>query len=244
MYANFSSDLFDDLDIECKYHSEETFVSLLGSIPKDYLAMCSLNCQSLKSKHVDINNFLTHLELSNVDLHFLGIQEVWQAHLINPNLTNFKGYNLFTKTRLNSRGGGVGFLIKDYFHCEILYEDYFIENISETIVLKVKYLGNEFILVNIYRPPNNSNFALNSFFETFDSLLDQIHQDHNDTPMFLFGDYNINLFSAAADPSGPAAKFLESLAFNGILNLVTRATRVTVDTFSLIDIIGTNCFFF
>ena len=243
MYANFSSDLFDDLDIECRYYSEESFVDLLGTLPKNYLAMCSLNCQSLKSKYVDINNFLTHLEMNNSNLHFFGIQEVWQAHLINPNLTNFKGYNLFTKTRVDSRGGGVGFLIKDHFHCEVLFEEFFIENIFESIVLKVKYLDNEFILANIYRPPNNSNFALNSFFESFDNLLDQIHQDHNDSCLFLFGDFNINLLSAAADPSGPAAKFLETLAFNGILNLVSRATRITTDTFSLIDIIGTNCFF-
>ncbi len=243
MYANFSSDLFDDLNIECKYYSEESFTNLLSTLSKDYLAMCSLNCQSLNSKHVDINNFLTHLEMKNENMHFLGIQEVWQAHLINPNLIKFKGYKLFTKTRVNSRGGGVGFIIRDYFHCEELYENFFVENIFEIMVLKVKYLGNEYILLNCYRPPHNSNSDLKSFFEFFDNLLDQIHQDHNNTPLFVFGDYNINLFAAAADPSGPAARFLETLAFNGILNLVSRATRVTLDSFSLIDIIGTNCFF-
>jgi hypothetical protein len=75
------------------------------------VVFASLNVRSLMSSHEQLSLLLTNLIQNNVNLAVVALQEVWAVPY--PDLVNIPGFNLILNSRSSSRGGGVGFYIKD-----------------------------------------------------------------------------------------------------------------------------------
>jgi len=82
----------------------------------------SLNAQSLQSKYEKLCAFILELCNNDILIDAIAIQETWQ--LPYPDLMQIPGYTLHYKTRVFSRGGGVGFYIRNDLNSKI------IENLS------------------------------------------------------------------------------------------------------------------
>jgi hypothetical protein len=78
--------------------------------PKNHI-FASLNVRSLMSNHEQLSALLIDLVRNNVNLVAVALQEVWSVPY--PELVKIPGFNLILNTRKNSRGGGVGFYIKE-----------------------------------------------------------------------------------------------------------------------------------
>ena len=85
----------------------------------------------------------------------------------------------------------------------------------------------------IYRKPNSN---LRYFNEKISHFLDQMQQENN--LVYLLGDYNINLINS--DTHDLTAEFTDILYSNEFLPLISRPTRITPDSATLIDNIFTN----
>ena len=85
----------------------------------------------------------------------------------------------------------------------------------------------------IYRIPNNN---LSYFNEKISHFLDQMQRENN--IVYLLGDYNVNLINS--DTHDLTAEFTDIMYSNEFLPLISRPTRITPDSATLIDNIFTN----
>jgi hypothetical protein len=171
----------------------------------------------------------------NLDINSIALQEVWSVP--HPELAKIPGFNLILKTREKSRGGGVGFYLKDSLDFKILHDlSPFIEKEFECLTIETTLHERKVILSNIYRSPtpiNNiyNSQQINSFNTRLESHLHSLSQLNPDS--FVFLDSNINLLKLPNNQS--AFDYLETVHNNGFLQLVSKASRIVNDSFSLID---------
>ena len=126
----------------------------------------------------------------------------------------------------NRCGGGVLVYYNENLSCEPI-------NISaapvESVWLKVKVKKDVFIIGNVYRPPNSGP----TYLEKLLDVIEQVYamSDH----VVLLGDLN---FDCLANRVSPEINMIESI-FN-MHQLVQTATRETLTTKTLLDVILTN----
>ena len=92
---------------------------------------------------------------------------------------------------------------------------------------------NDVIIGVIYRPPDTD---INSFVAIITDILSVIKAERK--TCYLLGDFNINLINVSNHM--PTAEFLEVMYSHAFNPLITKPTRVTGNTATLIDNIFTN----
>ena len=79
------------------------------------LNLMHINCRSLKKNFEPVKNFLNFL---SVPISVLAVTETW----LNDSLHDvffIKGYNFFSKCRINKSGGGVGLYVNSELSCKV-----------------------------------------------------------------------------------------------------------------------------
>ena len=114
---------------------------------------------------------------------------------------------------------------------ELTYATETIECIFVEIVIDKQ---KNMIIGCIYRPPNSD---INVFNEKMQNILEHKCFQKN-KKVSILGDYNINLLHH--ETHSPTANFLNVMLSNGLLPAISKPTRVTDGTASLIDNIFTN----
>ena len=135
----------------------------------------------------------------------------------------------------NKRGGGVGMYISKqliFKICDDLVQN--IEDVIETMFIEIcRPSGKNLIIGVIYRPPN-SKFEL--FENAINAILYKIERENK--ICYLAGDFNVDLLkSESCDFSN---RFIEQLFTSSFFPLITKPTRITAHTATLIDNIYTN----
>ena len=124
----------------------------------------------------------------------ISLQETWTFPLTNENELKIEGYKLILNSRVASRGGGVGFYVKNGLNFKKIESMTIMhEKIFECIGLELKI--NDFLLCigNFYRPPHfteNDKGSMN-FFNMFENWLDIMNDQYLN--VILCGDFNVNL---------------------------------------------------
>ena len=85
----------------------------------------------------------------------------------------------------------------------------------------------------IYRPPNSN---LDNFLTYISATLDSMRKENK--LCYVMGDFNLNLFNA--DKHEKTGEFVDVMFANHFLPLITKPTRVTQKSATLIDNIFTN----
>ena len=93
-------------------------------------------------------------------------------------------------------------------------------------------IGRNIVLGVIYRPPKSSH---NEFLTALDDILQ--NQSLRNKDCIRTGDFNINMLS---NRYTPASDFLDNLLSASFLPLISKPTRVTNHSATLLDIICTN----
>ena len=119
-------------------------------------------------------------------------------------------FNLLGKNQLSNVG------------CEDLWVSLNFPGVQRTVVIAV-----------IYRHPRSDS---NAFIETLNNKLGEIDCNKND--FYLMGDINLNI--SESDCSSSSINYLSMLESNGVFQLITKPTRVTKNSASLIDHIFTS----
>ena len=93
--------------------------------------------------------------------------------------------------------------------------------------------GRDLLIAVIYRPPNTD---MKLFIDAMRDVLEKVQQENK--LLYLVGDYNINLLNV--DSHSLTADFNDTIYSYSLVPLITRPTRVTETSATLIDNIFTN----
>ena len=240
IYGDYFNDFENEFGINCVFSDEQGVIQKIKTFNENLLSIFSLNCQSLHSKFDNIVSTIDSFSTNEIHLNALCFQELWLNNDANMDNYRINNYDWYTKLRKKSRGGGVGILVSKYYKVDKLFDKFcFKENILESICLKLTYKNSKFCILNCYRPPNQSNDEIEEFFEIFLDLIDKISAMN--LPYFITGDFNFDLFKLN-NLNSNSMRIIEAFSFNGIINTITRATRITNHSATLLDLFGVGNF--
>ena len=184
-----------------------------------------------------INKFGFFKELLNsLDANFklIGLTETW---LKDFNEVNFEllNYDYIGSHRGNEKGGGVGLYIAKQLRYKIRKDlKTEIEGTIETIFIEIKRdSGKNIIIGVVYRPPNKK---LEIFQNEINKIIGKMEKENKIS--YLMGDFNIDLLKS--ESSEHANNFAEQLFTSSVIPLITKPTRITSHTATLIDNNFTN----
>lgn len=187
--------------------------------------MINLNAQSLRNKQEQFEHVLL-----SYDPHIAVISETW-LHPDDPDSCLFPpSYTCYRKDR-KTRGGGTAVLVKSGVPSYQLPE---IDVYHESVLCKCEFLGNQIIVVGLYRPPNaEPDFLL--------KLYDQLNQYRNHL-LLVVGDFNLPCINWETLKCGPTdipncEIFLDMLLAFNLTQTVLLPTRVTSSTSSILDLV-------
>jgi len=224
-------------DINCDYSAQCNDFVINAN-----LSILSLNVQSMNAKYNDLRELICNFKNSSPP-DIICLQELWQF----PANTNFSlpGYSpLVYKLRANNvNGGGVGIFVKSSLKFTVNpILSVFHDRIFECIVVEVSLqAGRKIIVGSAYRPgtkhPRMSITDQNSIFsDLFSNLISTLAD--SSLPVYLLGDLNIDVLKY--NKCAMATDYIDTLFSFGFIQIITKPTRCTGNSATLIDHCITN----
>ena len=163
------------------------------------------------------------------------LAETWLTKT-NTKRVNMPGYKFVGSHRKSKRGGGVGMLISQ--NLEFRVRDDLSLNIPnfESITVELKTHQENVLLCSIYRPPNSKD---RDFLKNYSRLLRKFTP--KEIKNLVIGlDHNLDLLKY--DKHKVTSEFIEHNLENHLLPTITKPTRITRSTATLLDniILGEN----
>ena len=193
---------------------------------KNDLSVLQINIRGLLNKQNDLLNLANRLT-GKTKLDIMILQETWLTQS-NKHLVNILGYRHYMQHHTGKKGGGVSLLISNELtsqKCENLCHN---ESYLECCTIEVKLPLLKLIVSSVYRPSNTDS---NSFNRLFDKLLNSICKKSNNSLIGL--DHNLDLLKSHSHK--PTHSFLENTLDNAHVPIITRPTRITKSSATLID---------
>ena len=225
----------------CKYSDMNNFIEE-NHFYKDKFSVYSNNIRSLPNKWNDFREHMNDFISENFKFSIVCLQEIWNIPpFFNPVLTGYKPLMYKTRDPSGSNtnaGGGVGVFVDDKYESEMVDRlSIFIPHVFESVTVRVNISKNKFILVcNIYRPNTGPSAGVKIFNEYLGELLEKINNDSllkNHEDLILAGDFNIDLLKANVHQD--SGNYLDILLNNNIYPTISKPTRITQNSATLID---------
>ncbi len=227
------------MDIDnCKYYSPDQFTEL-SQDNNDTMSIFCVNCQSINAHWDGLSDLLCELNSESHKFDFIGLTEIFKIHE-HTNYT-IEGYHpILYKCRPESEisRGGVALYINENLNYSIRDDlSVFIPHVYESIFVEIQMCMNKsFIVGVVYRPPTPPHANLDLFSQSFINIVNTINDEHK--KLLVAGDFNIDMLKFQNHPK--THSFVEEIFTLGLTPLITRPTRVTTHSATLIDHIYTN----
>ena len=214
----------------CDYHFESSFNKLLKKVKIDNEPFSIIH-ENIRSTPKNLDKLVNYL--MNIELQFsiIGLTETWlKEH--SKDLYNIDGYSPVHNIRESRTGGGVSLYIKENIDYRIR-EDLTVSNdLMETLFIEIDkdtFGKNKNTIVGVvYRPPDTD---IDCFNKSVAELLSKTHSKNN--LLYVMGDFNINLINV--DKHIGTHDFLDIIYENTLFPAITKPTRVTINSATLID---------
>ncbi len=225
---------FDIITNTCKYYELNELKQQLKH-NQNCISMCSLNCQGLRS-HWDA--FCKLMISDNTGLFdIIGITELFGMSVGECALNGYHPLEYRTRNDTDRSRGGVGIYVKNNLSYKIRHDlSIFIPHICESLFIEVQCKNKNIIVGIIYRPNTPPRADLDVFMHTLHELQQNLNNEHADS--FLLGDFNIDLLRFSEHSK--TNDFLDNTFSSGFTPLITKPTRITVTSATLIDHIYAN----
>ena len=213
----------DSLNDYCTYLDYDEYEEL--SSKGQNLSIIQLNIRGLLGKLNDLSSLIKKGNENKISAVLLC--ETW-VRTEPRKLVSIPGYDIFSKERVGKKGGGVGILLDKQLvgkrrpDLEINSRQY------ENIVVELKRNTQNILLVSGYRAPNTSQ---NEFITDFVKHVDLL----NETKMqVIVGiDHNMDLLKCSTQRN--TQHFLEEILSHKLMPCITKPTRLTHSSATLID---------
>lgn len=232
---NYDLDPDNHLDFDatrCTYFIEDQInVATKDRLKPPSFSVIHLNARSL------VNNFDKFKQLfDNIDHSFsaIGVTETWlNDH--NSDQVNIPGYNFISNNRSTKIGGGTGIYLQSHFEFKSRNECNFSNpDVIESLFIEICIPnGKNIIAGTIYRPPNKN---IEEFLEVLNQITSTITKENKHC--YIMGDFNIDLLQHDKHPT--TNQFLDNMFSFMLCPIITRPTRLTSHSATLIDNIFTN----
>jgi len=203
-----------------------------SALPPSPFAVFHSNIQGLLSNKCEL---LSTLNALNFTFPIICLSETWLT-VNNKDSVDLPGYNHEGRVRLKKSRGGVSIFIRDQLsykvRSDLSHMDDEIESIFIEIERSVVGAGQNVIIGCVYRPPKAS---ANAFNDSLKGTLESISREKKH--VFISGDFNFNLLNA--EKHLPISTFVETLFSHSLFPSITKPTRITEVSATLID----NIFF-
>jgi len=199
------------------------------------LSILHTNIRSINKNFLSLASYLQTLEHS---FDVIGLSETWLSEIAADSF-KVQGYNSESIFRSNKTGGGVSFLIKDTIQYNVRHDLVRNNEVLESLFIELPncyYNTNtqsSVIIAVLYRPPNSN---MQNFIDQFTVILSTIKDEGK--ICYIVGDTNINLLNVSTHAL--TSSFYETLYSFGFLPLITKPTRITENSSTLIDNIFCN----
>ena len=214
-------DLFSEINDTCDYIDHLDSMELTAAD----LVTLQLNVRSLIKKQADLLRLLTK---ANIDI--CTINETWLTKE-NEKLVSVKNYDFISAVRNSPKhGGGVGILIKQnlkYKKRPDINKGH-ASTLLEIVAIEIETHGKNIIVCSVYRPPNTD---ASEFLKEFECFLSSLKEENKDIIIGL--DHNFDLIKCETHSN--TRKFVELCMDKGIWPTITRPTRITKSTATLLD---------
>lgn len=196
-------------------------------ISKNSFNSIHLNIQSLPAKYEKLKELLNHFKDKNVTIDCILLCETFLNDTIADTF-QIPGYNLFYSNRKKKSRGGVAIYLHKR-HQYLIRNDLaiFVEGEFESIFIEIK-APKKTLIGEVYRVPNTNP---TSSLENYDAILQKITNYTN--PVIIGTDQNFNLLKT--DTHDKTRELLDLFLTNGLLPVITKPTRITHNTATLID---------
>ena len=197
------------------------------------LRIMHLNIQSLPAKIDDLRALLYKLQSEGTVVDVILVCETF--------LTDWKvssceidNYNLYESHRKTKSGGGVAVYVNKNIKTEKRGDlQVFVEGHIESEFIEINLYGKSYIIGELYRIPGSD---LQLFFNHYETLVSKVNAEKK--VLIIGTDQNIDYLKL--DQHENTAKFLDMNFQLGLVPMITRPTRITSKTATLIDNIYTN----
>ncbi|XP_065658632.1 uncharacterized protein LOC136083154 [Hydra vulgaris] len=223
-------DYFNEKNIVSEYYSVRESTQFFSK-KKNNFSILNLNIRSI-NKNFDNLKLLLH-DL-NHDFKIISLTETWlksNEKNCNYELNNYVSIHQPRKTHV---GGGVSIFIHKSINF-ILRNDVNVNDTDcESLCIEITNKATKNIIINsIYRKPGGN-------FKIFKSYLKNFLSNTNITKkhVYLTGDYNINLLNHSSNVN--VQYFLNTLIQHDIIPTISKSTRITNTSSTLLDNIFTN----
>ena len=161
------------------------------------------------------------------------MSETWLKSSMLISVYNVPNYSFVHTCRDSKIGGGVALYISESVDF-LERPDLTINNsFLQTAFIEIVDANSKNIIVgNIYRPPYTD---IDSFLGELDSLLSSIQTETK--LLYLMGDYNINLNT---ESHAKSKEFLDTMFLYNLFPVITKPTRISDNSATVIDNIFTN----
>ena len=231
---NYYHDINYLLTYKCHYYHEDSFSNevIKQSVPNMF-SICHVNIRSAKK---NLRDFTNYLSLLNHNFSVIALSETWLQE-DECELYDIDGYQMESVCRTNKTGGGVSLCIKSGISYTLRKDLCITSNELECIFIEISSgnlsFARNIVVASIYRPPNTN---INQFNESIIPILNKLRKEKK--ICYLTGDFNLDLFKS--DSHTGTTDFLNVMHTHAYVPLITRPTRVTDKSATLIDNIYTN----
>ena len=192
---------------------------------KNSLTCVQMNVRGISSKKTEVRHLIDHC-LCNDTPDALLLYETWLTPF-SPVL-KVPGYETHQHNRIGKKGGGMAILLADKYRCKTL-DIKFISPKFESVFIKLELRNGECVgLGSIYRPPNTDPKKFN---EKYCVIISQLKKECQNVVIGL--DHNMDFLKSNKHES--TQDFINQNLELGMLPMVTRPTRITKTSATLID---------
>ena len=146
------------------------------------------------------------------------------------------GFTFVNKNRQERAGGGVGLYISNDLSTKLRHDLVISDVDVDALFIEINVPQEKNVIVGvIYRAPNQS---LPNFLTNYQKLIAKISRENK--ICYIMGDFNLNLLNHQSH--GSTGEFLDIMYSFIIYPLITKPSRITSSSATLIDNIFTNHF--
>ena len=220
----------------CDYYVEDSFNKKVEPFTKTAENCLSILHLNIRSAVKNLDNFSTYMEGLNHAFPLIGLSETW-FRPANKDCYGIDGYKAEHNCRPVRTGGGVSIYIKENIEYsprnDLCQNNKNIESLYIEIDKEQFGKDKNIVVGVIYRPPDTDIKEFNKIMS--ESLL-SLHAERK--LVYLMGDFNINLLNA--DKHANTQDFVDLMFSQSFIPYITKPTRVTSRSATLIDNIFTN----
>ena len=223
---NVNESLWND---KCDYLNIEDCVNLN---PKNYnLNILQLNVRSLLAHQSELKLLLQQLIDRNSSIDIIALSETFLTEKVLK-LVDIPGYILHSVCQKQSKGGGVSLLLRHGVRCWWRKDlEEFCEKESEHIFVEItSKCGKKMVVGSSYRAPNTNP---DRFKNHLIDVIKSVQSRRSDKEIILCMDHNMDLLKS--HQREPTREFIHSLLDLNIFPTITRPTRITQTSATLID---------